>query len=455
MDKEGKDKAMARLRKRGIRKENKRRADAGRTDFIRERERSDNKAELRICPICEGFYSRSYMTRHKKRCACVPLDRYLKSMPVSSLKHDCSLDNSEFRTVVLDSFQEGPTGDLCRSDWMIKTVGLHQFQRKKNKVTSMTDMRRLAHLLRYSYEVTSESGTKLQGVDLLHRKNYSILMQAVLRYTNRGGKHKPNLLVALSYLLRNAANIIMAEYLEVMRDDEALELEKFLHVLKIRWQVLTSAAIEAQQLRSQEVLRKPIELPLEEDLIKFRAYVMNRIESLVKNSDRGWELCEFTELRDLLSARLTLFNARRGSEAARMFLRQYHDAVGQAWIDPRVCQQLEQADRLLGGKYKLGYMLGYLKGKGRTDVPVLFPEDTVEAVGVLVKVRPQFETSLQVRPDNPYLFPTTKGSIGHVVGNYSLQRVCRDAGINDPDRIAGGKNRVNRIFDEFSTLICD
>lgn len=303
----------------------------------------------------------------------------------------------------------------------------------------MTDMRRLAHLLRHANQVVAKSGGKeLEGVDLLHRKNYHTLMQAIFSYTNVNGVQKANLLVALSYLLRNAANIIMCEFLVVMEDDKAHEIELFLHVLKTRWQLITKQAMDSQYIRSQEVLRKPLQLPSEDNLIKLRTYITSRVNTLTQNSERQWSLTEFIELRDLLTTRLTLFNARRGGEVARMFLKQWHDAEKGAWVDPRVTKTLDDSERLFVGKYKLGYM----RGKGRIDVSVMFPEDTVPAVRVFVKARSKLQAQDEVRPDNVYLFPSTRGSPTHVGGNYSMQRVCRDAGVTDTERIIGGKNEV-------------
>jgi len=46
-----------------------------------------------------------------------------------------------------------------------------------------------------------------------------------------------------------------------------------------------------------------------------------------------WDYRSFAELRDLAVSRLTLFNARRGGEPARLTVVQWEDAEQNNWID--------------------------------------------------------------------------------------------------------------------------
>lgn len=431
------DEAFGQLRKRGIIQYNRKVLANGGTeaDCIRERNRDTNVKGIKICPICEGFYSKGYLPVHKKKCAIVPLDRYLKSLPLSTLSSVSQSDVCPvFKEKCLNAFHEGQTKDTCNTDWMIRTVGLHQYNRKHDKKASMTDMRRLAHLLRHCNVVAARQGLTLTGEKLFDRTYYHILMEGVQCYTNPDGKHKPNLLVALSYLVKNAAEIIRAEYLIKKKDSEANEITLFLQVLRSKWQVLTKESVDAQHLRSQEILRRPLELPLEEDLITLRNHISRQISSLLKDKKRQWTSPEFTHLRDLLSTRLTLFNARRGNEASRLLLSEFEDAINDTWIDPRLTKDLDEADKLLHGQFKLAYM----PGKNRRLVSVLIPEDTVEGLRMLVKLR----SHVDVRPNNPYLFAATRTSETYTPGNQSMQRACRDAGIVDSERVTGGKHRV-------------
>ena len=95
--------------------------------------------------------------------------------------------------------------------------------------------------------------------------------------------------------------------------------------------------------------------------------------------DRPYDLWDdnlFVKLRNLILTRVTLFNARRSGEPARLTLREWNDASRDAWIDPQLTEQIEDTQELLLLK---DMKLAYQAGKGsRKLVPVLFPKDTLD-----------------------------------------------------------------------------
>lgn len=432
---EERHKAFDTFKKQGIKIENRKRLAAGRTDLIRERNRENNCKALKICPLCDGFYSSGYLSEHKKKCAVEPLDRYLKNLSLTSLTASKSSEDPEFKRVVLDSFREGQTKNICNVDWMIKTVGLHQYRRRGVKKTAMTDMRRLAHLLTHFRAVAEPRGFKVEGKDLFDRTYYHLLVEAIHNYAHSGGKPKHNLLIAVAYLIRSAAEITRAENLINKDDGIANEITLFLQILRSKWQLLTKTSLDAQYLRSQEILRRPVALPLQEDLRTLKTHILSDINRLLANIDRHWSSMEFTLLRDLVATRLTLFNVRRGGEATRLTLTEYLDAEKDSWINPQFASNLDAADKLLVGSYKLAYM----RGKRARLVPILIPEDVIAGIRKLVKLRKQME----VPKDNQYVFAALRGSTEAAYGNTCMQRVCVDAGISEVDRVVGGKHRVS------------
>jgi len=54
-----------------------------------------------------------------------------------------------------------------------------------------------------------------------------------------------------------------------------------------------------------------------------------------------WDLHAFIDLRNLIVARLTLFNARRGGEPARLLLTEWDDALKGVWIDPDMVEKVQ------------------------------------------------------------------------------------------------------------------
>ena len=60
---------------------------------------------------------------------------------------------------------------------------------------------------------------------------------------------------------------------------------------------------------------------------------MNKMKEIVGDKFTFWDHHTFVELRDCACARLTLINARRGGEPARLLLSDWNDAEQGVWID--------------------------------------------------------------------------------------------------------------------------
>ena len=114
---------------------------------------------------------------------------------------------------------------------------------------------------------------------------------------------------------------------------------------------------------------KPSALPNEEDVQKVREYTLSAISNMLADSYMSWTGHEFGRLRDLIVCRLTLFNARRGGEPARMLLTQFQAAQNDQWIDKQLAVKItDPLQSALLGKFHIAYM----SGKGaRYMVPIL------------------------------------------------------------------------------------
>lgn len=86
--------------------------------------------------------------------------------------------------------------------------------------------------------------------------------------------------------------------------------------------------------------------------------------------------------------RLTIFNARRGGEPARLLIKEWNIAQRREWISEQGMSSACDEDR---GLLK-SLSLAYLSGKGSRDmVPLLIPDDTRAAAMKLIDVRERWE----------------------------------------------------------------
>ena len=110
----------------------------------------------------------------------------------------------------------------------------------------------------------------------------------------------------------------------VMKDcmKAAEEVDLFNSVLQMNWDYIFFTAQISCEVRRNS-LRKPADMPLEKDVKTLRNFVLKEIKSMTEDPYTVWDKHTFIRLRNLIVTRLTLFNARRGGEPARMTLQDW------------------------------------------------------------------------------------------------------------------------------------
>ena len=148
-----------------------------------------------------------------------------------------------------------------------------------------------------------------------------------------------------------------------------------------------------------------------------------------------WTSKEFGELHDLACARLTLFNARRGGQPARLHLTDWIDGCSGVWFDKQRIENMSAEEKEIFEKSFIMYQTG--KGTNHL-VSVQVPEDTMPALRKVTDAATRIQCGISEA--NVYLFPSSLASEANVSGWHALNRVCLKAGI-DPQNITATKMR--------------
>lgn len=194
----------------------------------------------------------------------------------------------------------------------------------------------------------------------------------------------------------------------------------------------------------QVKLRKPQELPLQEDVAKVRQHTISSLTRIMDDPYLSWEPGNFTQLRDLAVTRLTVFNARRGGEPARLSLSEWDDAAKDRWVSQeQLASVIDPVEQALISNLKIAYQRG--KGNSRL-VPILITPDVLPALNLLSNE--EYRSTCGVREDNNYLFPCIQNSSTHVMGWHAVSAVCQAAQIKDKGRFTSTRNRhrVSTLF---------
>ena len=70
-------------------------------------------------------------------------------------------------------------------------------------------------------------------------------------------------------------------------------------------------------------------------------------------------MTDYSYLRSLIVARLTLYNARRGEEGSRLLIEEWKDAMSNVWVLIEAVESVKDpSEKFLIGQFKLAYMAG-------------------------------------------------------------------------------------------------
>jgi hypothetical protein len=430
------------LKRTGIMKHNMK--IIGQKDVILQRERKcKHQGSAVVCDSCSGVFNRRWFSAHRRQCGG---NQSALPRPVNASVFFSSLKVSEvFKTEVLSKFTNDEVGRLCQQNETIIMIGYKLYlkvkARKDKKVevkrSVMADMRRLGHVYSHFRHIaqqhndnTSAANFSVSVLDMFRRQYFSILEEACAAYTAAdecsNGKDKYGLQLALYYLLVKAAKIVKVFYLVKNDSIKSTETSEFLDVLNFSKDTMIGGAIYNTNKNRNTKLRRVDNLPHSTDVSKLKAHMCSRMQQLLHDKFLLWSANEYVELRDLACARLTLFNARRGGEPARLLVSDWTDACSKIWFDKNRVQAMPPEEKKLMDKSFVMYQTG--KGVNHL-VPVIVPEDTVQALKKLTDAT--LRSQCGVNPDNLYLFPSTVSSESNVSGWHALSRACSAAGIKE------------------------
>ena len=164
-------------------------------------------------------------------------------------------------------------------------------------------------------------------------------------------------------------------------------------------------------------------------------------EEIKKYLDKGIaSKMEWRWLAEVTLCRITTFNARRGGEPSTLTLDHWKDAEDDKWKKPESLSLLSEAEKQLANRLKVLYILG----KRRRQVPILFTEETIAAIRLLIATR----SNADISADNKYIFARQQESINHISGWVAVKAVASKASLSKPQLMTS-----TRIRKELATTL--
>jgi len=385
-----------------------------------------------MCANCKTFLQRESMARHSKICSLE------KSYIEVKLISKPTIETSDaFKRYVIASLRNDDVGIICKTDPTILLVAYWAYQKVKkndNEIGSSDsvrkDMRLLASL--YKYFLACKPNTFFDNCkDIFDLRNFGYFREAITNYCGEGSDLKSGLKHNLLYVIISAAKTLKAVAYTEDRNDEAASIEKFLSVLNLWKATLFGDAVLQLKRNVETKARRPEQLPIEDDVQRFRDYSVNKVKAIIEHKEEF----NYILLRNTLCARLTMFNARRGGEPARLTLAHLKDGLNDKWIDQQRLTWLDDVEKKLVGSMKVAFT----PGKGNKLVPILFPIDTIDGLKIISDKNRR--KAAGILDTNKYVFASTGLSLKHISGWHCIDHICKALKLPHSSNINATKNR--------------
>ena len=410
------------------------------------------------CTHCFAFYGRYQLWRHVLHCpfntdsrdvdvddssggncrvSCCAAAQLL--LDGSLLKNIPSFIEPEFKCEVLDKMRKDVIRTVAAGDHLIVSFGTVLLKRlgPQRAIDIQQRMRQLARLLQ-TINAADNITAPFRLASVIDGIHFDAVIDAVNRVaeltvdsSGRRVYRKPSLAGKLGHSLKKCAQLKLG--MAIRQSDTLMEQEAnaFLCLHKTDWQdSVSSVCCSSLKLAK---MNKVQELPNRQDLDKLRHYQTSRIQTLTEEVQQCPQYQAWRELSEVTLSRLTLFNKRRGGEAAQLQVSQYLERPKwQASCNAEISSSLKPVERELLRRMDMVQ----IPGKRLNNVPILLTPDVKAAMDALLKTR----TSVGIPTTNLYFFPSYSKH-GHLDPCQVIQKIVKLADVQNPDCMTTTKMR--------------
>lgn len=409
------------------------------------------------CVHCFAFYCKDQLWRHVASC---PLNKNTLSeekhvaenhhrmtccaagqllLEGSLIKKDSNVFDPEFKRAIIDKMHKDGIRLAAISDEIIVSFGQVLFKRlgPHRSVDIQQRMRQIARLLQ-TINASRNSSDAYKLADLLTGSKFDVIVAGVhqlaglsVHSTGRRIYSRPSLACKLGHSLKKCAQMKVGIGIkdgDVMMQKDASD---FLFLHNADWQDNVSTVCTASFKLSK--VNRVTELPEREDLDKLKEYQNKEMKLCMEKMKECPNYETWRHLSEITLSRVTLFNKRRGGEAAQLLVSQYVNRPNwQEQANSEVVLSLKPVERELLKRMDMVQ----IPGKRLNNVPLLLTAEVKAAMDILVKNR----SAVGIPDSNLYFFPSYSKH-GHLDPCQVIKRVVKLAGVKHPGRITTTKLR--------------
>ena len=227
---------------------------------------------------------------------------------------------------------------IIRNDTNLLLYGAVELQKEeKNRYHDIRgSLRCLAKLLIEFRKQSNNSNARAE--DMVLSENFDKIVSSAKFLTGYRGPRdidNPNTFCKFGFSLHNLVLIVRAVSL---KENNSIRTEKcriFLELCEPEWRLIL--ANNARATYDCKKAKAPEKLPLEDDVVIFRSFLVNEIEKICEK----FVVKEYRYLQKLTLARLMSFNARRGGEVSKLQLSDWEGVKDDRWKRRNDIDQIE------------------------------------------------------------------------------------------------------------------
>ncbi|KAL7630811.1 UNVERIFIED_CONTAM: hypothetical protein RMT77_018975 [Armadillidium vulgare] len=446
LPKEDQDKEMRKILKLGVYNYNIDLLKNGKSAEVMMLRKQNIENGVVICEKCSGTYGKSKFYLHKKKC-----DGGLQIV-VKNKSNEDEVSEKLFKEKILSDFRKASSEvtKLCRRNPIIleygkdqfKTIVAHPSKEESKKKKVMASMRLLARFLLKFVEIGKKKHPNICYEDFINKKNFRIVEETifVIARNEKDQKIQHSVKLHLQAIINSLIGTLSKDY--IIKEDKAKAqlLSDFKILFTQSSKALFAVAQAHVKLDRTKELRKPVLLPLEDDIKLLKNYIYKEISNIKMLNE--WTKETFIKARRLSVCFLTILNARRSGEASALTIENINEARENKWVDT---QRLKLSVKSSAQKSLVdNTKIAFLYGKGNRLVAVAIPAVLIPIIEKLVD--PDIRTMCNIDKNNKYAFPSTGNSQGHASGWHEVSEVCTNAKLTNNITADKMRHRAATIF---------
>ena len=185
-------------------------------------------------------------------------------------------------------------------------------------------MRQTARLLTELRKVDGKADVALE--EFMTPSHFDDVVQATRNIAATAGStnsdNSPSLALKLGYNISQCAGVLWGKALRNMDEEKVRKVEYFQKLYSTDWKLKVSSQALTTMRRTDR--NREEQLPICEDLLTFREYLLRKIKEEEANLKLNPSAQAWTTLAELILARIISFNKRRAGEVSKMLLDDYN-----------------------------------------------------------------------------------------------------------------------------------